>query len=137
MPIDGGLRDKLAAGTMLIAKYKGAEHCCEVVAGEDGKRRFRLEDGREFRSPSSAGSAVMDGVACNGWRFWSVAGMAGDVTSVVEQVHARAKPATASKAKPQSAKAARPKCDACGKSFMAEKQWEHHAANAERLCHPA
>ena len=74
MPIDGGLRDKLATGTEFVAKYKGTEHRCEVVTGEDGKRRFRLADGREFKSPSSAGSAVMGGTACNGWRFWSVAG---------------------------------------------------------------
>ncbi len=36
--------------------------------------RYRLEDGREFKSPSSAGSAIMSGSACNGWRFWSLAG---------------------------------------------------------------
>ncbi|MGD0205280.1 MAG: hypothetical protein ABSB57_02400, partial [Dehalococcoidia bacterium] len=41
---------------------------------EKGGLRYRLEDGREFKSLSSAGSAVMGGVACNGWRFWSVAG---------------------------------------------------------------
>ncbi|PKN83141.1 MAG: hypothetical protein CVU47_00630 [Chloroflexi bacterium HGW-Chloroflexi-9] len=121
MPIDAGLRDKLATGTEFVAKYKGTEHRCEVVTGEDGKRRFRLADGREFKSPSSAGSAVMGGTACNGWRFWSVAG---------------ASP-TAKPEKQTAAKAARPKCDACGKSFVAEKQLEHHAANAERLCRPA
>jgi hypothetical protein len=35
---------------------------------------YRLEDGREFRSPSSAASAVMGGTAANGWRFWSLEG---------------------------------------------------------------
>jgi hypothetical protein len=45
-----------------------------VVEGEGGGLRYRLEDGREFKSPSAAGSAVMGGVACNGWRFWSLAG---------------------------------------------------------------
>ena len=118
MPIDGGLRDKLATGTVLVAKYKGTEHRCEVVTGEDGKHRFRLKDGREFKSPSSAGSAVMDGVACNGWRFWSLA---------------EGSTKTASKpAKPE-----RPRCEACGKHFMSAKQLEHHTANAERLCRPA
>jgi hypothetical protein len=63
---------KLRPGTMLVARHKGKEHRCEVVAGEVGKPRYRLADGREFKSPSSAGSAVMSGVACNGWRFWSV-----------------------------------------------------------------
>ena len=72
MPIDGGMRDKLEPGTVLVAKYKGAKHRAEVVTGEDGKTLYRLEDGREFKSPSSAGSAVMGGVACNGWRFWSL-----------------------------------------------------------------
>jgi hypothetical protein len=68
------MRDKLEPGTVLVARYKGAEHRAEVVGGEDGKTLYRLADGREFKSPSSAGSAVMGGVACNGWRFWSLQG---------------------------------------------------------------
>ena len=44
-----------------------------MVAGEEGRLLYRLADGREFKSPSAAGSAVMGGVACNGWRFWSLA----------------------------------------------------------------
>ncbi len=63
----------LAAGTKLVARYKGKEYTAEVVETEKGIR-YRLEDGREFKSPSSAGSAVMGGSACNGWRFWSVSG---------------------------------------------------------------
>ena len=63
----------LKAGTKLVARYKGQEHPAEVVKTEQGLR-YRLEDGREFKSPSSAGSAIMGGSACNGWRFWSVAG---------------------------------------------------------------
>lgn len=72
MPIDGGMRDKLQPGTKLVATYKGTERRVEVIAGEDGKVCFRLDDGREFKSPSSAGSAVMEGKACNGWRFFSI-----------------------------------------------------------------
>ncbi len=73
MAIDGAQRGKLEPGTKLVARHKGTEHRAEVVAGDqDGKVRYRLEDGREFKSPSAAGSAVMDGTACNGWRFWSV-----------------------------------------------------------------
>ena len=64
---------ELTAGTKLVARYKKQEHTCEVVE-VDGAIRYRLADGREFKSPSSAGSAVMGGNACNGWRFWSVAG---------------------------------------------------------------
>jgi hypothetical protein len=72
MPIDGGLRDKLEPGTVLVARYKGTEYRAGVVHDEEGKRRYRLADGREFKSPSSAGKAVMGGIACNGWRFWSI-----------------------------------------------------------------
>ena len=42
-----------------------------MIAGEEGKVIYRLADGREFKSLSSAGTAIT-GVACNGWRFWSV-----------------------------------------------------------------
>ena len=63
----------LAAGTKLVARYKGKEYAAEVVKTKEGVG-YRLEDGREFKSPSSAGSAIMDGKACNGWRLWSVAG---------------------------------------------------------------
>src|SRR4030067_2943880 len=64
----------LEAGARLVARYKKQEHTATVVEGEGGGLRYRREDGREFKSPSAAGSAVMDGVACNGWRFWSLAG---------------------------------------------------------------
>lgn len=64
---------KLKPGTKLVAKHKGKEYRCQVEAGKDGKVRYRLKDGREFGSPSGAGSAVMGGTACNGWRFWTVA----------------------------------------------------------------
>ena len=64
---------KMEPGTRLIGKHKRQEHSAEVIAGEDGKPRFRLADGREFKSPSAAGKAVT-GIACNGWRFWSLVG---------------------------------------------------------------
>jgi len=72
MPIEN--RD-LKPGTKLAAWYKGKDYSAEVVETKEGLR-YRLEDGREFKSPSSAGSAVMGGHACNGWRFWSLAGEA-------------------------------------------------------------
>jgi len=65
---------KLRPGTKLVGRHKGREHRAEVVTGEKGEVRYRLSDGREFKTPSGAGSAVMGGVACNGWRFWTVAG---------------------------------------------------------------
>ena len=70
MPLDNR---NLETGTVLHARYKGKERTCEVVQTADGLR-YRLDDGREFTSPSSAGKAAMDGVSCNGWRFWSIEG---------------------------------------------------------------
>ena len=71
MPIEN--RD-LQVGTRLVARYKKQEYSATVVEGEKGGLRYRLEDGQEFKRLSAAGSAIMGGVACNGWRFWSVAG---------------------------------------------------------------
>jgi hypothetical protein len=61
----------LKPGARLEARYHKQSYTCEVVAGEGGKLRYRLEDGREFKSPSAAGMAVT-GHACDGWVFWSV-----------------------------------------------------------------
>ena len=111
MPIDGGMRDKLQPGTKLVATYKGTERRAEVIAGEDGKVRFRLDDGREFKSPSSAGSAVMDGRACNGWRFFSIEdGQPKAAAKTPERPKGQQKPvqraAKTTKAPPKRAKAA-------------------------------
>lgn len=62
---------ELEPGTKLIAKYKKEEHRAEVIAGEEGKVKYRLANGKEFKSPSSAGTAIT-GKACNGWAFWSI-----------------------------------------------------------------
>ena len=130
MTIDATQRKAMAAGQTLTTKYKGTQHTAEVVAGEGDKLLYRLADGREFKSPSSAGSAVMDGVACNGWRFWSLAEAA--PTAKPAKVGKSTKATTKPDAKP-----GRPCCDGCGKHFMNAKQLEHHRANAERLCRPA
>lgn len=63
----------LPAGTRLAARYKGETYTAEVVETEQGIR-YRTADGELFKSPSKAGSHVMGGVACNGWRFWSLEG---------------------------------------------------------------
>ncbi len=68
MPIENR---ELKVGTKLFAKYKKQEYHAEVVEGEGGKRLYRLTDGRTFKSPSAAGTAIT-GKACNGWMFWSV-----------------------------------------------------------------
>ena len=62
MPIEDR---NLSPGTALVGRYKGTTYRAEVVETEDGLR-YRLEDGREFKSPSSAGSAVMAGKSVNG-----------------------------------------------------------------------
>lgn len=128
MAIDATQRKAIAAGQTLTAKYKGTQYSVEVISGEGGKLLYRFGDGREFKSPSSAGSAVMGGSACNGWRFWSIDDGA---------PRSAAKPAAKQSAAKQPAKTERPRCDACGKSFVAAKQLEHHRANADRLCRPA
>ncbi len=62
----------LEPGTKLIAKYKKEEYQAEVIAGEEGEKvKYRLADGREFKSLSSAGTAITT-KACNGWAFWSL-----------------------------------------------------------------
>lgn len=112
MPIDGKQRDGLEPGTRLEARYKKQAYGCEVVAGDDGKLRFRLEDGQEFKSPSAAGKAVMGGVACNGWRFWSIAS-----EETTEEPKPAAKRKTARKAK-----AEKPSADDSPADVLAEAE---------------
>ena len=70
MPIENR---NLEAGTKLIAGFKKVEYRAEVIAGEgEGKFKYKLADGREFKSPSAAGTAITGG-ACNGWSFWRIA----------------------------------------------------------------
>ena len=65
----------LEVGTRLVANYKKQVYVCTVEKDEEGEGIvFAFEDGKRFKSPSAAGSAVMGGSACNGWRFWSLEG---------------------------------------------------------------
>ena len=64
-------KQEFTAGTRLTGRYKKATYMVEVVETGEGKR-IRLEDGREYKSLSAAGSAIMGGKAVNGWRFWSL-----------------------------------------------------------------
>jgi len=65
----------LEAGTRLEANYKKVRYVCTVEAAEEGEGiAFVLADGKRFKSPSAAASAVMGGGAVNGWRFWSLEG---------------------------------------------------------------
>jgi hypothetical protein len=128
----------LEPGTVLAARYKGKHRTCEVVQTDDGLR-YQLDNGELFNSPSSAGKAAMGGVACNGWRFWSVAG------TERPRRERKAKPATkpstkkpAAKKKTTKTKKPRGKsaamkssdsygCGVCGATFPTQKAAVAHA----------
>ena len=65
----------LTVGIRLVANYRKQAHVCMAEKAEEGEAiLFLLEDGKRYKSASSAASAVMGGKAVNGWRFWSVQG---------------------------------------------------------------
>jgi len=68
MPIENR---NLTKGTKLTGRYHKQSYSCEVVGNAEGKLRYRLQDGQEFKSPSAAGKAIT-GHACDGWVFWSI-----------------------------------------------------------------
>ena len=99
----------LKPGTVLVARYKGEEHRAEVVKTKEGLR-YKLKDGREFKSPSTAGATVKGGgKTCDGWEFWSVEGA--PAVRPRAQRKAADEPAKAAKpkAKPKSGAKAKPK----------------------------
>jgi len=142
---------ELEPGTKLVAKYKKEEHRAEVVAGEEGKVKYRLADGRQFKSPSSAGTAIT-GKACNGWAFWSIeSGSAQTGSEESENSEAMAEDPENTETPEQTSAPGfrrvpnqkgveegqiRLYCDACQKSFTApsgepaEKCPEGHSADA-------
>jgi hypothetical protein len=83
------------AGDKFAGKYKGTEHVVEVVKTKDGLR-WRLADGREFASPSSAGGAIT-GSNVNGYRFFSP-------VSKAAPKKAKSKAAPSKTSKPRAAK---------------------------------
>ena len=132
-------------GTVLVARYKGKDRTCEVVQTDDGLR-YRLDDGSEHKSPSSAGKAAMGGVACNGWRFWSLAGTEKPARTAKTAAKPKkaAKPAPKGKAKkPAKAKGAKKAtakghrmratdvpsygCGVCPATFGSQKAAVNHA----------
>ena len=93
----------LPVGTRLEATYKKVRYICLVEADEDGKLAFVLEDGKRYKSPSSAASAVMGGSAANGWRFWSLEGTAASTSASGSRTKANSAMSTAKPArKPRS-----------------------------------
>ena len=138
MPIEN--RD-LEPGTVLTARYKKQDRTCEVVQTADGLR-YRLDDGTEHKSPSSAGKAAMGGVACNGWRFWSLQGTgpvpkakaekpvkaaAKPKTKVAPKKAAKAKDAKKPKATRAAAKGDSYGCGVCAETFPTMKKATAHA----------
>jgi len=135
----------LEPGTVLVARYKKQDRTCEVVQTEEGLR-YRLDDGTEHKSPSSAGKAAMGGVACNGWRFWSLQGS--EKPTRAAKPKAETKPKAAAKSAPKGKKPAKggkakagkkPKaarmaakgdaygCGACPQTFPTQKKAVAHA----------
>jgi len=118
----------LPPGTRLMGTHKKTTYLCEVVQTPEGETRFQLEDGQRFTSPSSAGKAVMNGVSCNGWRFWSLAGEDRATTVHVLPAERLAKVTTATRKARQIKKLPNQKgvpegetrwfCSACMKGFL-------------------
>jgi hypothetical protein len=85
----------LRAGEILAATYKKAGHRVLVVGDEETGLGFELDGSTIYKSLSAAGSAVMGGTACNGWRFWTRVGEEG----VEPPGEESSQPAMAAKAK--------------------------------------
>ena len=109
----------LKPGTVLVARYKKEEHRCTVVEGEGGKLIYRVHGGEDYSSPSAAGSAVMGGVACNGWRFWSVEG-----TEEPKKAKGKGKGKAKTEPKPKAEK--KTKCGDCGQEFPNARKAANH-----------
>ena len=158
----------LEVGTRLVANYKKRAYVCTVESAEEGEGVvFVLEDGKRFKSPSAAGSAVMGGKAVNGWRFWTVegsepkTGTQAEPTAKTGRMSAKAVTKKAAKPKRNSRKTkhrmirpfehqenvpegqVRYWCDACMKSFLAfaglepEQCSEGHRIDDPELTGPA
>ncbi len=117
---------KLEVGTKLVARYKKEEHRAEVVAGEGDKTLIRLADGREFTSVSAAGSAVMGGVACNGWRFWSLEGTQEANPPKAEKPKAERRGGSKGKAKAKKDGEGKIACGECGQEFDTSREAAKH-----------
>jgi len=132
----------LKPGTVLVGRYHKKDHRCEVVKGAEGKVAFRV-GGKEYGSPSAAGSAVMGGVSCNGWRFWTVEGTATKAPTTAKTGAGKAKVTTKPKAKTK--RVAKPKkvaggangepeqpvekpvnCGDCGREFPTSREAGDH-----------
>jgi hypothetical protein len=101
MPIDN--RDLVVEGARLTGSYKKQTFVCEVAKDGEGNLVFKV-DGKEFKSPSSAGSHVMGGGAVNGWRFWSLEGEATTANVAADSGETKAKTEQKAKTKKSTRK---------------------------------
>src|SRR5271157_565737 len=134
MPIENR---NLTKGTKLTGWYHKQSYSCEVVENAEGKLGYRLEDDREFKSPSAAGMAIT-GHQCDGWVFWSV--ITEETTTTAAETKTKEQPAEQTLEPAQTAAKTDPKktgvflvpnqkgvpegqirwfCRECGKSFIA------------------
>ncbi len=97
-----GLRTGLKPGTRLVARYKGQQYSAQIVQTDKGLR-YQLTDGRQFKSPSAAGSAIIGGTACNGWRFRTLAEEAAQARKPHGRPPVRAKKTARSRASTRTA----------------------------------
>jgi hypothetical protein len=107
-----------------VVRHKKQEHTCEVVKTKDGLR-YRLADGKEFNSPSSAGREITGGVAVNGWRFWSLEG-------TLPERKAKGEPEAKKPASKAPAKKAPAKKAAKGKKAAKKKAQRAAAARGDK-----
>ena len=99
----------LTEGTRLVAKYKKEVYTCVIAKGDKGRLVYRLEDGRDFKSPSAAGNAIT-GSACNGWIFWSIDNGTTPVASITPAVIKHEQPEKVAEVKPEPKKENRSDC---------------------------
>ncbi len=121
----------LKIGTKLVAHYYKQPHTCEVIGGENGKLRYRIEDGREFKSLSSACSGVT-GKSCDGWIFWNVE-TAKDTPTIeppIPLADSNSESVTVAVVDKQPADDAK-KCPVCG-SLAHNKGWHNLKQNARK-----
>lgn len=111
----------LDVGSVLVGTYKKQSYECRVEEDE-GKQALVLQDGRRFKSPSAAASAVMNGKAVNGWLFWSLADSGSDEPGSTPGSSAGAKKLIRRLPNQKGIEAgnARYWCNGCMKSFIDE-----------------
>lgn len=146
----------LKVGTVLKARYKSKVYMCHVTDRGGGQTGFTLMDKGmpkdEYKSPSTAGRAVMGGIACNGWRFWSLAtdfdagnGQRGqakaDRKAPKKAVRGPAKKPAAARRVPNPEAKQKPfACGECGQDYAEQEEAEacldSHRAEAEAAQEP-